>query len=147
MRAVAVEEMLEEALTHSFIMHAQKRASMLCFYKPLAHCCILPKPQRAVLQLCLTSHSCWKLLEDVVIPGARLYLPWQGGKHRCLCLFLAILLGTHICCAFLRVLWHIGRTIVWKKKKMKIATRLRYARIWYVDLDFEKFLNQSYTRI
>lgn len=34
-----------------------------------------------------------------------------------------------------------------KKKKMKIATRLRYARIWYVDLDFEKFLNQSYTRI
>lgn len=147
MRAVAVEEMLEEALTHSFIMHAQKRASMLCFYKPLAHCCVLPKPQRAVLQLCLTSHSCWKLLEDVVIPGARLYLPWQGGKHRCLCLFLAILLGTHICCAFLRVLWHIGRTIVWKKKKMKIATRLRYARIWYVDLDFEKFLNQSYTRI
>lgn len=144
---MAVEEMLEEALTHSFIMHAQKRASMLCFYKPLAHCCILPKPQRAVLQLCLTSHSCWKLLEDVVIPGARLYLPWQGGKHRCLCLFLAILLGTHICCAFLRVLWHIGRTIVWKKKKMKIATRLRYARIWYVDLDFEKFLNQSYTRI
>lgn len=139
---VAVEEMLEEALTHSFIMHAQKQASMLCFYKPLAHCCVLPKPQRAVLQLCPTSHSCWELLEDVVIPGAKLYLPWQGGKHRCLCLFLAILLGTHVCCAFLRVLWHIGRTIVWKKKKMmKIAMRLRYARVWYVDLDFEKFLN------
>lgn len=116
MSAVAVEEMLEEALTHSFIMHAQKQASMLCFYKPLAHCCVLPKPQRAVLQLCPTSHSCWELLEDVVIPGAKLYLPRQGGKHRCLCLFLAILLGTHICCAFLCVLWHIGRTIVWKKK-------------------------------
>lgn len=34
-----------------------------------------------------------------------------------------------------------------KKKMMKIAMRLRYARVWYVDLDFEKFLNQSYTRI
>lgn len=37
--------------------------------------------------------------------------------------------------------------LLFGKKKMKIATRLRYARIWYVDLDFEKFLNQSYTRI
>lgn len=147
MRAVAVEEMLEEALTHSFIMHAQKRASMLCFYKPLAHCCVLPKPQRAVLQLCLTSHSCWKLLEDVVIPGARLYLPWQGGKAS-----LSLSLSghpawhSHLLCFSPCPLAH-WKNYCLEKKKMKIATRLRYARIWYVDLDFEKFLNQSYTRI
>lgn len=102
--------------THTQLYHARSEASKYALLlQAFGTLLCSPEPRRAVLQLCPTSHSCWELLEDVSIPGARLYLPWQGGKHRCLCLFLAILLGTHVCCAFLRVLWHTERTIVWKK--------------------------------